>query len=112
MGAKADLKNAKYQLKACSMDAEFSPLVLETHGRFHADFVTLLKRLAMQLDGYHGLTAREMSVLLNLDLVKGNAAHAAKVKSRVWKAWHKNKQKAGQYSSQAGQQAIQVELPG
>ena len=73
---------------------------------------TLLKRLAMQLDGYHGLTAREMSVLLNLDLVKGNAAHAAKVKSRVWKAWHKNKQKAGQYSSQAGQQAMQVELPG
>ena len=112
MGAKADLKNAKYQLKARSMDAEFSPLVLETHGRFHADFVTLLKRLAMQLDGYHGLTAREMSVLLNLDLVKGNAAHAAKVKSRVWKAWHKNKQKAGQYSSQAGQQAMQVELPG
>ncbi len=40
------------------------------------------------------LTAREklkMSVLLNLDLIKGNAAHAAKVKSRVWMAWHKNK---------------------
>ena len=103
MGAKADLKNAKYLLKARSMDAEFSPLVLETHGRFHADFVTLLKRLALQLEGHHGLTAREMAVLLNLDLVKGNAAHAAKVKSRVWKAWHQNKQKAEQYSRQAGQ---------
>ena len=40
-----------------------------------------------------GLTAREMAVLLNLDLIKGNAAHAAKVKSRVWMAWHRNKDK-------------------
>ena len=63
----------------------------------------LLKRLATQLDGYHGLTAREMSVALNLDLVTGNAAHSAKVKSRVWKACHKNKQKGERYSSQAGQ---------
>ena len=92
MGAKADLKNAKYLSKARSMDADFAPLVVETHGRFHGDFValSLLRRLARQLDGYHGLTAREMSVLLNMDLVKGNAAHAAKVKCRVWKAWHKN----------------------
>ena len=28
------------------MDADFSPLVVETHGRFHAGFVTPLKRLA------------------------------------------------------------------
>ena len=38
-----------------------------------------------------------MAVLLNLqlDLIKGNAAHAAKVKSRVWisMAWHRNKEK-------------------
>ena len=82
MGAKADLKNAKYLSKACSMDADFSPLVVKTLGRFHADCVALLRRLARQLDGYHGLTAREMSVLICLDLVKGNAAHAAKLKSR------------------------------
>ena len=31
-----------------------------------------------------------LAVLLNLDLIKGNAAHAAKVKSRVWMAWHRN----------------------
>ena len=74
---------AKYLRKAQSMDADFSPLVVETHGRFHAGFVTLLKRLATQLDGGQGFTAREMAVLLNLDLIKGNAAHAAKVKSRV-----------------------------
>jgi len=61
------------------MDADFSPLVVETHGRFHAGFVTLLKRLATQLDGGQGLTAREMAVLLNLDL-----------KSRVW---HRNKER-------------------
>ena len=72
-----------YLRKAQSMDADFSPLVVETHGRFHAGFTTLLKRLATQLDGGQGLTAREMAVLLNLDLIKGNAAHAAKVKSRV-----------------------------
>ena len=47
------------------MDADFAPLVVETHGRFHGDCVALLRRLARQLDGYHGLTAREMSVLLN-----------------------------------------------
>jgi hypothetical protein len=93
MKARADLKNAKYLRKAQSMDADFSPLVVETHGRFHAGFVTLLKRLATQLDGGQGLTAREMAVLLNLDLIKGNAAHAAKVKSRVWMAWHRNKDK-------------------
>jgi len=40
--------------------------VVETHGRFHADFVTLLTRLATQLDGGQGLPAREMAVLLNL----------------------------------------------
>ena len=36
-----------------------------------------------------------MAALLNLDLImiKGNAAHAAKVKSRVWMAWHRNKRK-------------------
>ena len=89
MNARADLKNAKYLRKAQSMDADFSPLVVETHGRFHAGFITLLKRLATQLDGGQGLTAREMAVLLNLDLIKGNAAHAAKVKSRVWMAWHR-----------------------
>jgi hypothetical protein len=93
MNARADHKNAKYLRKAQSMDADFSPLVVETHGRFHAGFTTLLKRLATQLDGGQGLTAREMAVLLNLDLIKGNAAHAAKVKSRVWMAWHKNKEK-------------------
>ena len=43
MNARADLKNAKYLRKAQSMDADFSPLVVETHGRFHAG---LLKRLA------------------------------------------------------------------
>ena len=89
MNARADLKNAKYLRKAQSMDADFSPLVVETHGRFHAGFLALLKRLATQLDGGQGLTAREMAVLLNLDLIKGNAAHAAKVKSRVWLAWHR-----------------------
>jgi hypothetical protein len=93
MNARADSKNAKYLRKAQSMDADFSPLVVETHGRFHAGFITLLKRLATQLDGGQGLTAREMAVLLNLDLIKGNAAHAAKVKSRVWMAWHRNKEK-------------------
>ncbi len=36
MDARADLKNAKYLRKAQSMDADFSPLVVETHGRFHA----------------------------------------------------------------------------
>ena len=51
------------------------------------------KCLATQLDDGQGLTAREMAVLLNLDLIKGNAAHAAKVKSRVWMAWHRNKDK-------------------
>ena len=66
---------------------------METHGRFHAGFATLLKRLATQLDGGQGLTAREMAVLLNLELIKGNAAHAAKVKSRVWMAWHRNKER-------------------
>jgi hypothetical protein len=90
MNARADSKNAKYLRKAQSMDADFSPLVVETHGRFHAGFI---KRLATQLDGGQGLTAREMAVLLNLDLIKGNAAHAAKVKSRVWMAWHRNKEK-------------------
>ena len=83
MNARADLKNAKYLRKAQSMDADFSPLVVETHGRFHAGFLALLKRLATQLDGGQG-HKREMAVLLNLDLIKGNAAHAAKVKSRVW----------------------------
>ena len=78
MNARADLKKAKDLRKAQSMDADFSPLVVETHGRFHAGFITLLKRLATQLDGGQGLTAREisMAVLLNLDLIKGNAAHA------------------------------------
>jgi hypothetical protein len=33
-----------------------------------------------------------MAVLLNLDLIKGNAAHAAKVKSRVWLAWHRREE--------------------
>ncbi len=83
MNARADHKNGKCLRKAQNMDADFSPLVVETHGRFHAGFITLLKRLATQLDGGQGLTAREMAVLLNLDLIKGNAAHAAKVKSRV-----------------------------
>ncbi len=45
------------------MDAYFSPLVVETHGRFNAGFVTLLKRLATQLDGGQGLTAREAVLL-------------------------------------------------
>ena len=62
------------------MDADFAPVVVETHGRFHGDFVALLRRLARQLDGYHGLTDREMSVLLNMDLVKGNAAHCCQSK--------------------------------
>ena len=87
MNARADLKHAKYLRKAQSMDADFSPLVVETHGRFHAGFLALLKRLATQLDGGQGPTAREM------DLIKGNAAHAAKVKSRVWLAWHRNKER-------------------
>ena len=55
MNARADLKNAKYLRKAQSMDADFSPLVVETHGRFHAGFLALLKRLATQLDGGQGL---------------------------------------------------------
>ena len=64
MNARADLKNAKYLRKAQSMDADFSPLVLTHYGK------------------------RD-----NLDLIKGNAAHAAKVKSRVWLAWHRNKER-------------------
>ena len=43
------------------MGAAFVPLVLETHGRFHADFTKLLKRLAIQVDG---LTAREMALII------------------------------------------------
>jgi len=37
--------------------------------------------LCCTLPGREGITAREMAVLLNLDLIKGNAAHAAKVGS-------------------------------
>ena len=70
MNARADHKNGKYLRKAQGMDADFSPLVVETHARFHAGFITLLKRRATQLDGGQGLTAREMAVLLNLDLIK------------------------------------------
>ena len=95
MNIRASTKNAKYWSKARSRGAEFLPLVVETHGRFHSSFTTLLKKLAGQrngqLDGYHGLTSREMAVLINLDLVRGNAAHAAKVRSRAWKAQYKRK---------------------
>jgi len=44
-----------------------------------ADFTCtkLLKRLAIQVDGYHVLTAREMALIVNVELVKGNAQHAA-----------------------------------
>jgi hypothetical protein len=40
--------------------ADFVVVVVETHGRVHAEFTKLLKRLAIQLDGYHGV--REMAV--------------------------------------------------
>ena len=35
-----------------------------------------------------------MAVIVNFELVKGNAEHAAKVRSRSisWKAWHKQRQ--------------------
>ena len=71
------------------MGADFAPLVVETHGRFHSDFIQLLKRLAIQIDGYQGLTAREMAVIVIFELAKGNAEHAAKVRSRAWRAWLK-----------------------
>ena len=101
MNIRAATKNTKYLSKARSVGADFSPLVVETHGRFHNSFLTLLKRLAGQLngqaDGHHGLSATEMAAQINLDLVKGNAAHAAKVISRAWKALHRSKrqQRAG-----------------
>ena len=75
------------------MGADFAPLVVETHGRFHAEFTKLLKRMAIQLDGLHGITAREMAVIVNLEVVKGNAEHAARVRSRAWKAWNKQRQR-------------------
>ena len=88
MNIRAATKNTKYLSKARSVGADFSPLVVETHGRFHNSFLTLLKRLAGQLngqaDGHHGLSATEMAAQINLDLVKGNAAHAAKVISRAF----------------------------
>ena len=85
MDNRARTKNRKYLDKARSMGADFVPLVLETHGRFHADFTKLLKRLAIQVDGYHGLTAREMALIVNAELMKGNAEHAARVRSRAWR---------------------------
>ena len=94
MDNRAHLKNRKYLARARSMGADFVPLVVETHGRFHAEFTKLLKRLAIQLDGYHGVTAREMAVVVNFEVVKGNAAHAASVRSRAWKAWNKQRQRA------------------
>ena len=69
------------------------PLVVETHGRFHSYFTKLLTRSATQLDDYQGLTAREMAVIVNFELVKGNVEHVAKVRSRSWKAWHKQRQR-------------------
>jgi hypothetical protein len=53
----------------------------------------LLKHLAIQVDGYHGLTPREMALIVNVELVKGNAEHAARVRSRAWKAWYKQRQR-------------------
>jgi len=93
MDNRARTKNRKYLDKARSMGADFIPLVLETHGRLHADFTKLLKRLAIQVDGYHGLTAREMALIVNVELVKGNAEHAARVRSRAWKTWYKQRQR-------------------
>ena len=93
MDCRARIKNRKYLARARSMGADFVPLVIETHGRFHSDFTKLLKRLATQLDDYQGLTAREMAIIVNFELVKGNAEHAAKVRSRSWKAWHKQRQR-------------------
>jgi hypothetical protein len=93
MDDRARTKNRKYLARARSMGADFAPLVVETHGRFHAEFTKLLKRLAIQLDGYHGITAREMAVIVNLEVVKGNAEHAARVRSRAWKAWNKQRQR-------------------
>ena len=52
-----------------------------------ADFtltLQLLKRLAIQIDGCQGLTAKEMAVIVIFELAKGNAEHAAKVRSRAW----------------------------
>ena len=80
MDCRARIKNRKYLARARSMGADFVPLVIETHGRFHSDFTKLLKRLTTQLDDYQ-------------ELVKGNAEHAAKVRSRSWKAWHKQRQR-------------------
>jgi hypothetical protein len=73
MDYRARIKNQKYMTKAHSMGADFAPLVVETHGRFHSDFIQLLKRLAIQIDGYQGLTAREMAVIIIFELAKGNA---------------------------------------
>ena len=50
MDYRARIKNQKYMTRAHSMGADFVPLVVETHGRFHFDFIQLLKRLAIQID--------------------------------------------------------------
>ena len=97
MDARADLKNAKYLRKAQSMDADFSPLVVRW---------LPCTAQATQLDGGQGLTAREMAVLLNLDLIKGSAAHAAKVKSRVWLAWHRNKERRDRHNCELAKSLV------
>ena len=51
MNVRAATKNTTYLSKARSVGADFSLLVVETHGRFHNSFLTLLKRLAGQLNG-------------------------------------------------------------
>ena len=44
------------------------------------------------------------AVIVNLEVVKGNAEHAARVRSRAWKAWNKQRQRVRGTSASSVQQ--------
>ena len=52
---------------------DFAPLALETHGRVGEDVTKVLRRIAAHTPGEVGLSASDMMMELQVELLKGNA---------------------------------------
>ena len=66
-------KRNKYELDAGTRSHEFAPLAFETYGRTGSDVLKLLRRLAANTPGEVGLSATDMMMELQIELLKGNA---------------------------------------
>jgi hypothetical protein len=94
-------KRKHYDQAAEDADAEFVPLIFDTHGRAGSDVHKFLRLMVQAAGEQGGLAASDLQMGLLLELVRGNAQLAAESATRM--RLHAARELGARYSSVLGE---------